>query len=202
MITESQEHELFGEPKRSAGAKVAAAISAIVITSLVLAGYALLRRRHFQNTTASSSQALASEPKGPPKAVILVDDALPQGGKTIIGGTVKNISGEKLEGLSVELELKRRKDGVGERNLVTVEPSQLDPAQEGRYSFQIKSQDYGSVRLLGLKAGPNLLPLAYTVAQGQKRAPERLESKTITVEKRPTKPGEFLNSPENPARVP
>jgi hypothetical protein len=200
MITESQEHELFGEPKGSVGAKVAAAICAVVITSLVLAGYALLRRRHLQNATAP--QALASEPKGPPKALILVDDALPQAGKTIIGGTVKNTSAEKLEGLSVELELKRRKDGVGERKLVAVEPSQLDPEQEGRYSFQLKTQEYGSVRLLGLKAGSNLLPLAYTVAQGQKRAPERLESKTITVEKRPTKPGEFLNSPDNPARVP
>ena len=41
----------------------------------------------------------------------MVDDALLQGGKTIIGGTVKNTSGEKLEGLAVELELKRRKDG-------------------------------------------------------------------------------------------
>nr|MDQ2938598.1 hypothetical protein [Acidobacteriota bacterium] len=170
--------------------------------ALVLAGYALLRRRHFQNTSASTPQAQTSEPKGPPKALIFVDDLLPQGSKTIIGGTVKNTSGEKLEGLSVELELKRRKDGVGERKVVAVEPSELAPDQEARYSFQLKSQEYGSVRLLGLKAGPNLMPLPYTIAQGQKRAPERLESKTITVEKRPSKPGEFLNSPDNPARVP
>lgn len=202
MITDSPEHEVFGEPKGSLGAKIVAAICAVVITSLVLAGYGILRRRHLQTTSASASQDLAGQPKGPPKAMILVDDALPQGGKTVIGGTVKNTSAEKLEGLSVELELKRRKDGVGERKLVAVEPAQLDPDQEARYSFQLKSQEYGSVRLVALKAGPNFLPLPYTVAQGQKRAPERLESKTITVEKRSSKPGEFLNSPDNPARVP
>lgn len=201
MITDSNEHELFGEPKGSLGAKVVAAISAVVITSLVLAGYTLLRRRHVQNISAGS-QALSGEPKGPPKAIILVDDALLQGGKTIIGGTVKNTSTEKLEGLAVELELKRRKDGAGEKQLVALEPSQLDPEQEGRYSIQLKGQEYGSVRLVALKAGPNLSPLAYTVAQGQKRPPERLESKTITMDKRASKPGEFLNSPDNPARVP
>jgi hypothetical protein len=57
--------------------------------------------------------------------------------------------------------------------------------------------------LVALKAGPNLVPLPYTTAQGQKRPPERLESKTITIGKpSPSKRGEFLNSPDNPSRVP
>ena len=200
MITDSNGHELFSEPKSSLGAKLVASLCALVITALVLAGYTILRRRHLQ-TISVGPQALSSEPKGPPKAIILVDDALLQGGKTIIGGTVRNTSAEKLEGLSVELELKRRKDGVGEKQLVPLEPSQLDPAQEARYSFQLKSQEYSSVRLVALKAGPNLLPLPYTVAPGQKRAPERLESKTIIIDKRSSQRGEFLNSPDNP-RVP
>ncbi|MDQ6652533.1 MAG: hypothetical protein M3Y84_07295 [Acidobacteriota bacterium] len=201
MITDSHEHELFSEPKGSLGAKLVAGVCALTITALVLAGYAFLRRRHLQNAPVGS-QALSGEPKGPPKAMVLVDDALMQGGKTIIGGTVKNISAEKLEELSVELELKRRKDGIGEKQLVALEPSQLDPAKEARYSIQLKGQDYGSVRLVALKAGPNLLPLAYTVAQGQKRPAERLESKTIIIDKRSSQRGEFLNSPDNPARVP
>ena len=201
MITDSHEHELFSEPKGSLGAKLVACMCALVITALVWAGYAFLRRRHLQNTSAGP-QALSGEPKGPPKAMILVDDALLQGGKTIIGGTVRNISTEKLEGLSVELELKRRKDGVGEKQLVALQPPQLEPEQEARYSIQLKGQEYGSVRLLALKAGPNLLPLPYTVAQGQKRPQERLESKTIIIDKRSSQRGDFLNSPDNPARVP
>lgn len=202
MIDSHNEH--FAESTRSVGPKVLAGISALVITALVFTGYALLRKRHAQE---SGSLALSSSPpngeaKKPPKALIMVDDALLQGSKSIIGGTVKNTSTEKLEGLSVEVELTRRKDGVAEKQLVAVEPAQLEPEQEGRYSLQLKIQDYGSARLIALKAGPNLESLPYTTAQGQKRPPERLESKTITVGKPPSKRGEFLNSPDKPARVP
>lgn len=195
------EDELYAETKGSIVRKLLAGTAALVITALVFSGYALLRKRHAQET-ASLSQATA-EPRQPPKALILVDDALPQGGKTIIGGIVRNTSAEKLEGLSVEIELKRRKDGVAETQLLALEPNRLDPEQEGRYSLQLKAQDYGSARLVALKVGPNLISLPYTTAQGQKRPPERLESKTITIGKPPSsKRGEFLNSPDTPARVP
>lgn len=204
MITDSQQDELFIEPRGSLGAKVVAGIVALVITAAVLTGYTLIRKRHAEKAASLSppSQGLSAQPKGPPKALILVDDAMLQGGKTIIGGTVKNTSNEHLSGLAVELELKRRKDAVAERKLVPLEPSQLEPQQEGRYSLEVKGQEYGSVRLVDLKVGSNSSSIAYTVAQGQKRPLERLESKTVTVGKRPGKPGEFLNSPDNPARVP
>lgn len=195
--------ELLAERKRTVGLKVLAGLSALVITALVFAGYALLRKRHAQSSASSAvvSDGRTSEPRKPPKALIMVDDALLQGNKTIIGGTVKNTSREKLEQLSVEVELKRRKDGVAELQLVTLEPAQLEPEHEGRYSLELKAQDYGSARLVALKANSVVLP--YTTAQGQKRPPERLESKTIKIDKpAPSKGGEFLNSPDNPARVP
>jgi len=195
--------ELFAA-KRSVAPKVLAGISALVITALVFTGYAVLRKRHAQESgsLALSSSPPTAEPRKPPKALVMVDDALLQGSKTIIGGTVRNTSTEKLEGLSVEVELKRRKDGVAEKQLVALEPAQLEPEQEGRYSLELKAQDYASARLVALKAGSNLVPLPYTTAQGQKRPLERLESKTITVDKPSSKRGEFLNSPESPARVP
>jgi len=198
------EDELFAESKRSVIPKLLAGIAALVITALVFTGYAFLRKRHAQEAASlSASSQPAAEPRQPPKALILVDEALVQGGKTIIGGTVKNTSAEKLEGLSVEIELKRRKDGVAEKQLLALQPDQLEPEQEGRYSLQLKPQDYGSARLVGLKAGPNLVSLPYATAQGQKRPTERLESKTITVGKpSSSKRGEFLNSPDKPARVP
>jgi hypothetical protein len=204
MITDSQHDELFIEPKGSLGAKVLAGIVALVITAAVLTGYTLLRKRHAEKagSIAPSSQALTAQSKGPPKALILVDDALLQGGKTILGGTVKNTSNERLSGLAVELELKRRKDAGAERKLVPLQPSELDPQQEARYTLELKGQEYGSARLVDLKVGANSSSLAYRVAQGQKRPPERLESKPITVDRRPSKKGDFLNSPDNPARVP
>lgn len=204
MITDSHQEELFVEPKGSFGPKVFAGIAAFIITALVFVGYAYLRKRHAQATGAAeaSMQTSTNEPKGPPKAIILVDDALLQGSNTIVGGTVRNTSPEKLDQVAVELELKRRKDGTAERKVILLEPAALGPEQEGRYSLELKAQDYGSARLVALRVGPNSLSVPYTIAQGKKRPPERLESKTITVDKRSSKGGEFLNSPSNPARVP
>lgn len=201
-MIDSQQDELFAEAKSSVAPKLLAAVSALVITGLVFTGYALLRKRHAQDSASLYSSAPGAEPRKAPKALVIVDEALLQGGNTILGGTVRNTSAEKLEGLSVELELKRRKDGGVETQLLTLEPSQLEPQQEGRYSLQLKAQDYSSARLVALKAGPSLVALPYTTASGQKRSPERLESKTITLGKPSSKRGEFLNSPDNPARVP
>lgn len=203
-MIDSHQDELFVEAKPSFGPKVLAAVAALVITAIVFAGYAILRKRHAQNTGSLTNdlQGAAAEPRKAPKALILVDDALVQASMTIVGGTVRNTSPEKLEGLSVELELKRRKDGTAEKKQVTLEPSDLESQQEGRYSLQLQAHEYSSARFVALKSGANFSPVPYSVAQGQKRPPERLESKTITVDKRPSKRSEFLNSPDKPARVP
>jgi hypothetical protein len=202
-MTDSFHEEIFAQPKSSLSLKVIAAIAALVVTVLVFVGYAYLRQRHAGDSALSlDSQKPAAEAK-PPKALIKVDEALLSGGKTTLGGAVKNTSKEKLSGVSVELELKRRKDGVAEKKLVMVEPADLEPDQEGRYSLQLQARDYSSARLVALRSGADSAPVPYTTAQGQKRPPERLESKTITVGKRPSSErGEFLNTPDNPARVP
>lgn len=204
-MIDSHQDELFVEPKSSLAPKVFAGIAALAITALVFAGYTVLRKRHAQGSgsLAGSSESSITEPRKPPLAVIMVDDALLQGNKTIIGGTVRNTSAAKLEALSVELELKHRKDGVAETQLVPLQPAQLEPQQEGRYSLELKLQDYASARLVALNAGPNGAPVPFTATQGQKRQPERLETKTITVGKpSSSKGGEFLNTPDKPARVP
>lgn len=196
-MIDSQQEEIFAEATRSVPRKVIAAIAALVVTALVLTGYVLLKNRHAQNT---AQLAPGVEARKPPKALITVDEALLQGGKTILGGTVKNTSNEQLDGLAVELELKRRNDATAELQLIALQPPQLAPQQEGRYSVQLKAQDYSFAKLVGLKSGTNVVP--YATAPGQKRPPERLDSKTITIGKPSQKSGEFLNSPDNPARVP
>jgi hypothetical protein len=198
-MIESHQNELFVEPRSSAGPKLLAALAALLVTALVFAGYTLLRKRHAG--TLASSQPASTIGK-PPKALIVIDEALLQGGKTTIGGIVRNTSSEKLEGLAVELELRRRKDATIETRAIALAPANLESQQEGRYLLELKAQDYSSARLVGLKAGPNAVPLPYATAQGQKRPLERLEPKTIIVGRPSGKGGEFLNSPENPARVP
>jgi hypothetical protein len=198
-MIETHEEELFVESRRSVAPMVLAGISALIITAVVFAGYTMLRRRHAEDSRLQALATATPAPK-PPKALVIVDEALLQGGRTTIGGVVKNTSAEKLEGLSVELELRRRKDAVIETLLLPLDPGQLEPQQEGRYSLQLKAQDYSSARVIGLKAGLQALP--YATAQGQKRPLERFEPKTVVVGKPASKGGEFLNSPDNPARVP
>jgi len=200
MITESEHEEIFIQASESSGLKMVAAISALLITALLFVGYAYLRKRQAQSI-APVKQAATAQPKAPPQALVLVDEALLQGSNTLLGGTVRNISSGRLSGLSVELELRRRKDGTTETRLVPINPADIDSQQEGRYSLQLKAQEYASAKVIALHDGAQAT-LPYTLAQGEKRPPERLESKTIKVDKPPGKRSEFLNSPDKPARVP
>jgi hypothetical protein len=202
-MIESSQPELYTEPKRSAGPMLLAALAALVVTALVFAGYTLLRKRHAEGSgsLASSTATATTPPQQEPKALVIVDEAMLQGGLTTIGGAVRNTSSEKLQDLSVELELKRRNGSSTEIKLIPLNPTVLEPQQEGRYALQLKSQDYSSARLSGLTSGATAR-LVYSTAQGQKRPLERLEQKTIVVGKRPSKGGDFLNSPDNPTRVP
>ncbi len=100
------------------------------------------------------------------------------------------------------LELRGRKDGSLEQTSVTVEPHDLEPDREGRYVLKLPAQQYISVRLVGLKGGADSALLAYTISSGQKRPPERIEPKVVTVPRSGSRGGKFLNSPDNPARVP
>jgi hypothetical protein len=110
---------------------------------------------------------------------------------TTVGGVVKNISKQDLSNLSVVLELRRRKDNGLEESILPVTPSQLQPEQEGSYSVTVPAQNFASIRLAGLKADPQSTLIAYSSSQG----------KTVVV-KRSGKPGEFINSPDNPGRIP
>lgn len=198
MIESHQDH-FFEENKRSTLPLVLAGVCALLITGLVFAGYTLLRKRHADSGLALT--APQSQEVKPAKALIIVDEALLKNDQTLLGGAVKNTSNEKLENLAVELELRSRKGGSTEIKLVNLLPATLEPQQEGRYSLQLKAADYSSAHLSRLLSGAALAEIAYTTAAGQKRPLERLEQKTIIVNK-PSKGGEFLNSPDNPARVP
>ena len=192
------------EENRSRGLTLIAVICAFLITGLVFAGYAYLRKHHAQQTQAvtPATKADPTQLRGPAKAEILVDEALIDGDQTIIGGTVRNISNESLTHLVVDLELKRRKDASTQKASVQVGPDELAPQQEGHYVLRLRSADYSSVRLVALRSGSDSALLAYTTLPGKKRPPERPEGKTIIVSRPPPPKGTFLNTPDNPVRVP
>src|SRR4030095_2134410 len=195
--------EAIAREKESSRRKLLAVVCAVGVTALLIAGYLYMRRKHEQRILAEAVVPVSPDtgPKGPPLAHILVDEPTLEKGVTTIGGAVKNISKQDLTGLHIALELRSRKDGSTKQTLVPVEPAQLQPDQEGAYSLKLPVQDYASIKLVGLKADPESTLIAYSSSTGKKRAPERFEPKTIVV-KRPTKDGEFINSPDNPGRVP
>ncbi|HKG58160.1 MAG TPA: hypothetical protein VKB05_00150 [Pyrinomonadaceae bacterium] len=183
--------------------KLLAIVCAVGIGAVLLVGYGYIRKYHADKILAENTPPPVVEtgPKGPPLAHVVVDEPTLEKGMTTIGGVVKNVSKQDLSNLSVMIELRRRKDSGVEENLLRVTPAQLQPEQEGSYSLKVSAQEYASIRLAGLKADPQSSLIAYSSSQGKKRTPERLEPKTIVV-KRAGKPGEFINSPDNPVRVP
>ena len=183
--------------------KLLAAVCAVAVTALLLVGYGYIRKYHAQKVITENTPPPVVEtgPKGPPLAHVVIDEPSLSKGMTTIGGVVKNISKQELTNLSVVIELRRRKDGGLEETVLPVTPAQLQPEQEGSYSVTMPAQNVASIRLMGVKADPQSALIAYSSSQGKKRTPERLEPRTIVV-KRSGKPGEFLNSPDNPGRVP
>jgi hypothetical protein len=195
--------EAIARERDSSKRKLLAVVCAVAVTAILLVGYGFIRKYHAQRVIANNTPPPVAEtgPKGPPVAHVVVDEPTLEKGMTTIGGVVKNVSKQDLNGLSVVIEMRRRKDGVIEESSLPVTPAQLQPEQEGSYSVKVSAQEFASVRLAGLKADSQSSLLAYSSSQGKKRTPERLEPKTIVV-KRAGKPGEFINTPDNPGRVP
>jgi hypothetical protein len=195
--------ETLARENESSKRKLLAVVCAVGVTAVLLVGYGYIRKYHAEKVIAENQPPPVADsgPKGPPVAHIVVDEPTLEKGMTTIGGVVRNVSKQDLSGLSVVLELRRRKDGGLEQSSLPVTPTQLQPEQEGSYSMKVSAQEFASIRLAGLKADPQSALVAYSSAQGKKRTPERIEPRTIVV-KRSGKPGEFINSPDNPGRVP
>ena len=195
--------EALAREKESSKRKLLAVVCAVAVTAMLLVGYGVVRKRYTEKIIAENRPppVVDSGPKGPPLAHIVLDEPTLEKGMTTIGGVVRNISKQELSGLSVVLELRRRKDGGLEQSALPVTPTPLQPEQEGSYSLKVSAQEFASIRLAGLKADPESALVAYTSAQGKKRTPERIEPRTIVV-KRGGKPGEFINTPDNPGRIP
>jgi hypothetical protein len=192
--------EAIARERESSKRKLLAIICAVGVTAILLVAYGYVRKFHAERVLAENTPPPVPE-KSPPLAHVVVDEPTLDKGMTTIGGVVKNISKQQLSGISVVVELRRRKDSGIEETALPVTPAQLEPEQEGSYSLKVSAQDFASIRLAGLKADPQSSLIAYSSSQGKKRTPERLEPKTIVV-KRAGKPGEFINTPDNPGRVP
>lgn len=202
MLTDSpRSDEVLTADRGSGSSKILAVAIAVLISAVLLGGYFYLRNQHSQPLVAPVEPA-SNQSKGPVRVHVLIDDPMLKRGETTIGGLVKNVSRDELSLLAVELELRRRKDNEVERRTVPLVPPTLAPDQEGRYSIKLPAQQYGGVRLVGVKEGAAATLVAHTSAQGQRRPLEKLEPKTVIVQRPAPRGDEFINTPDNPGRVP
>jgi hypothetical protein len=195
--------EAIKQQKESTKRKLLAVVCAVAVTAILLAGYGFIRQYYERQklAKAAAEAAAAPTPKGPALAHVVIHEPTLENKMTTIGGVVKNISGQQLSELSVTLELRRRKDGKTEQQVLAVTPDQLQPQQEGAYAAKFSIEDFASVKLAGVQAGPQATMIVHSSSQGKRRQPERLQPQIITA-KRSGKPGEFINTPDNPGRIP
>jgi hypothetical protein len=141
-----------------------------------------------------------------PEANIFVDEAMLSKPYAIIRGTVQNVGTERLEKLSVEIELRRRADGGVERRQIAVEPADLDSGKQGKYSLKVLSDEWSGSRVVSLRSGSRPQEVAFKSLPGAKRPPEKFEGKVVIVKPPPGKKksdgSEFINTPDNPYKVP
>lgn len=193
--------EAINQQKESTKRKLLAVVCAVAVTAILLAAYGYTRMFYTSQNLARATPPPAEPAKGPALAHVVIDEPTLENKMTTIGGVVKNISGQPLSGLSVTLELRRRKDNLAVREVLQVTPGQLQPQQEGTYAAKFSIDEFASVKLAGVQADPESTVIVHSSSQGKRRPPERLQPQIINA-KRSGKPGEFINTPDNPGRVP
>lgn len=189
------------EEKRHTRRLLVGILCALLLTGTVLAGYLYLLKRHERQVAAAAE--LEKSKKAAPKVEVFVDDTTPNGKKTLLSGTIHNISNELLHNIAVELQLRRRVGGGVETRAVTPESTELAPDARTRYSVEVLTQDYITATFLGVVAGDNRAEIPFKAMPGAPRPPmEAPASKTVIVNRPAPRKDEFINTPKNPGRVP
>ena len=189
------------EEKRHTRRLLVGVLCALFLTGSVLGGYLFLRKRHERQVAAAAAAEKVEKSK--PKVEVIVDDAMIEGKKTTLGGTVHNISGDVLHNVAVELQLRKRTGGGLERRLVTPDATELAPDASARYKLEVAVEDYSSATFSKVLTGEPRVAVAFKAMPGAERpAMDAPASKTVMVKRPAPKGDEFLNSEKNPVKVP
>jgi len=155
---------------------------------------------------AVNQKATTAKAAPTPEANILVDEPRLVKPYAVISGTVQNIGQQKLERLSVSIELRRRDDGSTERREVSVEPKDLAPDEQGKFSIKVAPDEFRGSSVVGLRSGEGGRDVAFNAMPGAKRPQERFPDRIVNVKvpRQKSKGGadEFINTPDTPIKVP
>ena len=146
-------------------------------------------------TSGLKSNARVSKP---PAVNVFENEPLLRGSQAVIGGTIQNISNQKLTDLIVEIELTGRDEGGKMLKEMQVTPASISPGEAGSYSLTISNREWAASKIVRLRSRVQAEEVAFNSLPGAKRPPERTpEGKTIIVQKPKPKGEEFINSPDD-----
>jgi hypothetical protein len=197
---ETQPIPIEEEEKRHGRRLLIGLLCALLLTGTVLGGYLYLRKGHERQVAASLE---VENKKKAAKVEVFVDEATVNGKTTVLGGTLHNISNEFLHNVAVELLLRRRVGGGIETRAVTPDTTELPPDGKARYMLELPVQNYVSVTFLRVVGGDNHAEVAFKALPGAARPPlESPAAKTVIVNRPAPRGEEFINTPNNPGKVP
>ena len=189
--------------------KVVGVIIALLLTAVVTGGYFIIRKRYVeaeqQRQLAAVSAPTPAKSQASPVLEIQEDQAMLRGSQALLGGTVKNIGSSPLHDVAIELSLSRRSDSAEERRAVPLAPKDLAPGETAKYSMLV-SREFKSFRISQVvegNGGGETLP--FRTMSGKRRPMEGpAGGNTVIVKKPGPKNGEeeFINTQDNPSRVP
>ncbi|HEX7175958.1 MAG TPA: hypothetical protein VF240_11920 [Pyrinomonadaceae bacterium] len=134
----------------------------------------------------------------PPAVNVFENEPLLKGSQAVIGGTIQNVSNQKLTDLIVEVELTGRVGGGRTLKEMQVTPASISPGETGSYSLTISNREWAASKIVRLRSLIQAEEVAFNTLPGAKRPPERTpEGKTIIVQKPKPKGEEFINSPDD-----
>ncbi|MGI9104961.1 MAG: hypothetical protein ACR2G4_01785 [Pyrinomonadaceae bacterium] len=185
--------------------KLGALACALAVAAVLLISYRLLRVRQLERARAIQETEQVAKTVPVIEAQIFEDEARLQGSQALVSGTIRNISEKKLEALSLEMELKRRTVQATERRKIKVNPTDLLPGEVGRYSLSLPSSEWSGARVLSVISGQRQETIGFKSAVGERRPlerPSQINQKVIVTPRPRPKGEEFINTPDNPTRIP
>jgi hypothetical protein len=184
-------------------------IVALVLTAVVTGGYFIIRKQYaeaeLQRQVAATPPPAPAKSQESPVLEIQEDQAMLRGSQALLGGTIKNIGPSPLHNVAIELSLSSRKGGLEERRAVPLDPKDLAPGESAKYSMLV-SREFRSFRVSQVvegNGGGESLPFK-SVAGKTRPLEGPAGGKTVTAKKPGPRNGEeeFINTQDNPSRVP
>lgn len=179
----------------------------LILSSTLLIAACQSPQKVRDNAAANQNGAAQQKAATTPEANILVDKPRLVKPYAVIGGTVQNVGEQKLERLSVLIDLRRRDDDTTVRREVEVGPADLAPGEQGKFAIKVEPEEFRGSSVVGLRSGASGRDVAFKALPGAKRPPERIPDGkvvTVTVPRQKSKGGndEFINTPDTPIKVP